>query len=145
VRQHRRHLADGRHLLRVQRMFMGPSQLASLLLDTLFEGMSPGNVFRVLGFQLTAHVVEGARQVANLVFRLDRDLVAEIAGLQAISAAFQRLHRPSHYSPDEKPAENGDQDQAARGIRDHDPATFRQLNVSLRQRQVGVEDAQNLL
>ena len=52
MRQHGRHLADGRHLLRVQRVLVGALQFAGLLLDPLFERMSPGNVFCVLGFEL---------------------------------------------------------------------------------------------
>src|SRR5579859_5139604 len=107
--QHGSHLADGGHFLGVQGMLVGALELASLLLDTLLESMSPGKILLARSLQLAAHAVERAGEFANLVVRLNVDLIAKVAGRKALGSSLERLHRLANDSPDKEPTENSDQ------------------------------------
>ena len=77
VRDHRGHLADGGHLLDVQHVLMRLLQLARLLFDAFFQGAGPGGNFSLRHLQAVAHLVEGMRQLAHFVMRVNRDLIAQ--------------------------------------------------------------------
>jgi len=101
VRYHGRHLADGRHSLRVQQMIVGAIEFPRLLLDAIFQRLGPGNDFFVRGAQLQAHFVEGMRQVAHFVMRLHLDLVAKIPLGKMFGAVLERLDGLAAHSPHE--------------------------------------------
>ena len=145
MRQHRSHLADGGHLLGMQRMLVGALEFARLLLDPLFKSMSPGDVLVVLRVQPEAHVIEGGGEVTDFVVGVHFNLIAEIARGQAFSAAFQRFYRPAYDLPHEEPAQERDQQQGAARVDNHAAAAFGDLNVGLGERKIGVEDAENPL
>ena len=116
-----------------------------LLLDAFFEGTRPRRVLVVLGLQLAAHGIEGAGEFADFVVRPHFDLISQIPCREAFGTAFQGLHRMAHHLPDEEPTQQRDQQQSASGVEDHAPAAFGELDVGLGQREVGVEDAEDLL
>src|SRR3954464_8744046 len=106
--EHGSHLADRRHLFRMQGVLVSTFQFARLLFHALLQSSCPRNVFGMFRFELIAHGVEGVRQFSNFIFRLYVNLMPKIPRREPLSALFESLYRTPYNLPNEEPAQQRD-------------------------------------
>jgi hypothetical protein len=106
VRDDGSHLAYGGHLLHLQHVLVRLLELAGLLVDAVFESVGPSGDLGLRQKQLSAHVVERLREVADLVVRVDGNLAAQLAFGEALSALLKFTQRISNHDADEQSTEN---------------------------------------
>ena len=94
---------------------------------------------------LWAHGIERVRKFPDFILREDIDLESQISCSETFRASFQGLHRPSYHLPHKEPTQDCDQQKGAAGVDDHPTAAFGELHVCFREREVRVENTENLL